>query len=51
MAGQYIYVPGLGGTVWKLNKGAGQVQAHINPFGNSVDPNTFVSGPLTADSH
>lgn len=45
-----IYVPGLGGTVWKLNQGAGKVQAHINPFGSTVDPNTFVAGPLTADA-
>ena len=47
---QHVYVPGLGGTVWKLSQGAGQVVAHINPFGNTVDPNTFVAGPLTADS-
>lgn len=47
---QHIYVPGLGGTVWKLNKGAGQVEAHINPFGSSVDSSIFVAGPLTADS-
>jgi hypothetical protein len=49
VTGQHVYVPGLGGTVWKLNKGAGQVVAHINPFGTTVDPNTFVAGPLTAD--
>jgi len=47
---QHVYVPGAGGTVWKLNKGAGQVESHINPFGKTVDPNTFVAGPLTADS-
>lgn len=50
VSNQSIYVPGLGGTVWQLNQGAGQVQAHINPFGNTVDPTIFVSGPLTADS-
>jgi hypothetical protein len=46
----YVFVPGLGGTVWQLSKGSGHVVAHINPFGKSVDPTIFVSGPLTADS-
>ncbi|HKE22032.1 MAG TPA: hypothetical protein VKB88_06550 [Bryobacteraceae bacterium] len=50
VAEDYVYVPGFGGTVWKLNQGSGQVVAHINPFGSAVDPNIFVSGPLTADS-
>ena len=50
VTGQNVYVPGFGGTVWKLNKGSGRVEAHINPFGKTVDPNTFVAGPLTADS-
>jgi len=44
----HIYVPGLGGTVWKLNQG-GQVETHFNPFGKSVDPTIFVVGPLTVD--
>lgn len=44
-----IYVPGLGGTIWKLDRGTGAVLAHINPF-SSVDPNTFTVGPLSADT-
>jgi hypothetical protein len=50
LSNDQIYVPGLGGTVYKLNRGAGKVLARINPFGTTIDPNTFVAGPLTADS-
>lgn len=48
---EFVYVPGAGGTVWKVNRENGHVVSHINPFGSTVDPNTFVSGPLTADTH
>src|SRR6516165_8471521 len=29
----------------------GKAVSQINPFGSTVDPNTFVSGPLSADGH
>jgi outer membrane protein assembly factor BamB len=44
-----IYVPGFGGSVWKVNATDGSVVTHIQPFGATVDPNTFVAGPLSAD--
>ena len=44
-----VWVPGAGGTVFKLNRDTGQVMARFNPFGNTIDPNTFVSSPITAD--
>jgi hypothetical protein len=49
LAGRFVYVPGFGGTVWKVNRSDGShgPQA-INPFG-TADANTFVSGPLSAD--
>ena len=50
LANGQIYVPGLGGTVYKLNRGAGKVMTRINPFG-TIDPNTFVAGPLTSDNN
>jgi hypothetical protein len=52
-ANNAIYVPGAGGTIWKVNKADGTSSAHINPFtGTNVDvANTFVSGPLTADAN
>jgi len=42
LANGQIYVPGLGGTVYKLNRGAGKVLTRINPFG-AIDPNTVVA--------
>jgi hypothetical protein len=53
LANGYLYVPGAAGTVWKVNETTGQAQSHINPFSGNrgIDAaNTFVSGPLTADS-
>jgi len=51
-ANGYIYVPGAGGTVWRVSKVDGTSAAHINPFaGTNVSAaNTYVAGPLTADS-
>ena len=50
LSGSYVYVPGAGGTVYKLNKSDGSVAAHINPFGTSVDTTIFLGGPITADA-
>jgi hypothetical protein len=47
----FIYVPGAGGTVWKISRGKGKAKARLNPFGSIVNPNTFVAGPLTLDSN
>jgi hypothetical protein len=49
LAGSFIYVPGAGGTIFKLNKSNGSQVARINPFGG-IDVDTFTTGPLTADS-
>jgi hypothetical protein len=49
LAGSFIYVPGAGGTIFKLNKSNGAQVARINPF-SSIDNDTFTTGPLTADS-
>jgi hypothetical protein len=48
LAGGHVYVAGAGGTVWKLDRGDGSA-VRINPFA-TIDANTFVSGPLSADS-
>ena len=50
LSGSFVYVPGAGGTVYKLNKSNGSVAAHINPFGSSVDTTIFLGGPITADA-
>ncbi|MGA8149510.1 MAG: Ig-like domain-containing protein [Terriglobales bacterium] len=49
LSGKYIYVPGAGGTIYKLKQSNGSLVSRINPFG-SVDPSKFVVGGLTADS-
>jgi hypothetical protein len=49
MSEDAVWVPGAGGTVFQLAKGSGQMIARFNPFGNTIDPNTFVSSPITVD--
>ena len=51
-ANDFLYVPGAAGTIWKVNKTSGASVSHIQPFtsGAVVAANTYVSGPLTADS-
>ena len=52
LANSFLYAPGAGGTLWKIDKNTGKSAAHINPLtGTNVAPaNTFVAGPLTADA-
>lgn len=52
-ANGYIYAPGAGGTIWKVNKTSGMWASHINPFSGIPGfdaTDTYVSGPLTADA-
>jgi hypothetical protein len=48
-----IYIPGAGGTLWKVSKTDGSVTSHINPFSNTpvIAVNTYVSSPLVADAN
>lgn len=48
--GNSVYVPGFGGTIFQVDAGDGHQIARINPFGATIDPNTYVSGPLTIDT-
>ena len=49
LAVMQVWVPGAGGTVFKLAPGSGHVIARYNPFGTTIDTNTFVSSPITVD--
>lgn len=49
VSGDFVYVPGLGGTIFKLDKDTGANLGRINPYSN-IDPTTFVAGPLSADA-
>lgn len=44
----FVYVPGVDGSIYKLNEADGSQVAQYKPF-STDDPNTYVSGPLTID--
>ncbi len=48
LANGFVYVPGAGGTLFKLARGSGDVIARINPF-DTLDPHTFEVGPPVVD--
>jgi len=53
-ANGFIYVPGAGGAIWKVDKNKGTATSHITPAFAGPNPpsapNTFVADPLSADS-
>ncbi len=49
LTSSFVYVPGAGGSVFKLNKTTGAQLARISPFG-AIDQDIFVAGPLTVDN-
>jgi hypothetical protein len=49
LAGQFAYVPGAAGTLYKLSQSDGSVVTQINPFG-TLDASRFVAGGLAADN-
>jgi hypothetical protein len=49
LANGFIYDPGAGGTIFKLNTADGTVVTRINPF-NGIDVFSFTVSPLTADA-
>jgi hypothetical protein len=51
LANGYIYVPGAGGTLFKLNTSTGAVVSRINPFGIEIDPTIIVAGVPTTDGN
>lgn len=50
LANGVLYDPGQGGTIFKINKSTGAVIKRINPFGTTINPNTFTASPLSADA-
>lgn len=50
LANGFLYDPGEGGTIFKINKTDGSVVERINPFGTTIDPNTYTASPLSSDS-
>jgi hypothetical protein len=44
--GNVLWVPGAGGTVYRVDRTSMLQLSQVNPFA-TVDPDTFVSGPIT----
>jgi hypothetical protein len=51
LANGFLYDPGEGGTIFKINKTDGSVVKRINPFGTTIDPNTYTASPLSTDGN
>jgi len=51
LANGFLYDPGKGGTIFKINKTDGSVVKRINPFGTVVDTNTYTASPITVDAN
>ena len=49
LANGYLYVPGAGGTIFKVNKSTGAVVTRINPF-NNILGSRYTASPLTVDA-
>ena len=49
LANGALYVPGAGGTIFRVNKSTGAQVVRINPFG-TIDTNTYTAGPISADT-
>jgi hypothetical protein len=45
-----IYIPGAGGSVYKVSQTTGALIAQIKPLGATTDPDTYLVGPITTDA-
>ncbi|HYU25794.1 MAG TPA: hypothetical protein VEO74_11360 [Thermoanaerobaculia bacterium] len=50
VANGFLYEPGAGGTLLQVDRNDGSYLRRINPFGTSIDANTYVTGPPAADA-
>jgi hypothetical protein len=50
LANGSVYVPGAGGTLFRLDEASGGVQARINPFGAKINASIIVAGVPSVDS-
>jgi hypothetical protein len=46
LANGFLYVPGAGGTIFKVNTTTGASVARINPF-NNINSNTYTASPIS----
>ncbi len=45
--GDVLWVPGVGGTAYQVDRHTMTSLGQVNPFGTTIDPNNFVAGPIT----
>lgn len=50
LANGFLYSPGQGGTIWKVDKNTGVAVTRINPFGHTVNANIYTAGPISVDA-
>lgn len=49
LSGDFLYVPGAGGTIVRLDKTTGKVEKRIDPFAGQAHRTAYVAGGLAAD--
>jgi outer membrane protein assembly factor BamB len=49
LVGDSVFIPGAGGTVFEVDQESGRVRTRFKPFGDAIDPNIYVAGPISAD--
>jgi len=50
LGGDIVWIPGAGGTMFKVRRGDGSLAARVNPFGFSVNFNVYAAGPPVLDA-
>ena len=50
LANGFVYDPGAGGTIFKLDKATGAAITRINPFGTLIDAHTYTVSPISVDA-
>ena len=49
MTADVVYAPGAGGSLLRYARADGTPLGRVSPFGATLDPGTYVAGPLTID--
>lgn len=47
LTGDYLLVPGAGGSIWAVDRGTGDPVKRVDPFEGEARERTYVAGPLT----
>jgi outer membrane protein assembly factor BamB len=50
ITGDTLWLPGGGGSVYMVDRKTGKQKKRVQPFGQTIDPDTYVAGALAADA-